>query len=200
MIIKDAQFICSNTEVAKCPETALPEYAFIGRSNVGKSSLINMLTERKKLAKTSSFPGKTQLINHFLINDNWYLVDLPGYGWAKVSQTARAQWTKMVQAYLRNRPNLAYVFLLIDARLEPQASDLAFVQTLGELRVPFGLVFTKTDKQSDQKTQVNIAAFRQKLQETWEELPPIFITSSAEKKGRDEILQFITDTNAELSK
>ncbi|MDQ3292271.1 MAG: ribosome biogenesis GTP-binding protein YihA/YsxC, partial [Bacteroidota bacterium] len=133
MIIKEAKFICSNTEVAKCPETKLPEYAFIGRSNVGKSSLINMLTERSKLAKTSSFPGKTQLINHFLINDSWYLVDLPGYGWAKVSQTSREKWSKMVKAYLRNRANLACVFLLIDSRLEPQKSDLEFIQTLGEM-------------------------------------------------------------------
>ncbi len=200
MIIKEAKFISSNTEVIKCPETKLPEYAFIGRSNVGKSSLINMLTERNKLAKTSSFPGKTQLINHFLINDDWYLVDLPGYGWAKVSQTSRENWQKMVRAYLSKRQNLACVFLLIDSRLEPQASDLDFVQTLGQMSVPFVLVFTKTDKQSDHKTQTNIAAFRRKLLQTWEELPPIFITSSAEKKGRDEILQFISDTNAQIGK
>lgn len=200
MVIKEAKFICSNTEVAKCPETTLPEYAFIGRSNVGKSSLINMLTERKKLAKTSSLPGKTQLINHFLINDTWYLVDLPGYGWARVSQTSREKWSKMIKAYLRNRKNLACVFLLIDSRLEPQKSDEEFAQMLGEMGVPFVLVFTKIDKQSDQKTQANIAAFRRKLLETWEELPPIFITSSEEKKGREDILQFITHTNAELNK
>lgn len=200
MVIKEAKFICSNTEVAKCPETELPEYAFIGRSNVGKSSLINMLTERSKLAKTSSFPGKTQLINHFLINESWYLVDLPGYGWAKVSQTSREKWLKMVKAYLQKRTNLACVFLLIDSRLEPQKSDLDFIQVLGEMGVPFVLVFTKTDKQSDQKTQANISTFRNTLLQTWEELPRIFITSSALKKGRDEILQFITETNAELSK
>ncbi|PSR53358.1 YihA family ribosome biogenesis GTP-binding protein [Adhaeribacter arboris] len=200
MIIKEAKFISSNTEVAKCPETKLPEYAFIGRSNVGKSSLINMLTERSKLAKTSSLPGKTQLINHFLINDTWYLVDLPGYGWARVSQTSREKWSKMVKAYLRNRSNLACVFLLIDSRLEPQKSDLDFIQLLGEMGVPFVLVFTKTDKQSIQKTQANIAAFRRTLLQTWEELPQQFITSSAEKKGREELLQLIEQTNAELGK
>lgn len=200
MVIKEAKFICSNTEVAKCPETSLPEYAFIGRSNVGKSSLINMLTMRSKLAKTSSLPGKTQLINHFLINDNWYLVDLPGYGWAKVSQTSRENWSKMIKAYLRNRGNLACVFLLIDSRLEPQKPDLEFVQLLGEMGVPFVLVFTKTDKQSDHKTQANIATFKRTLLETWDELPPIFITSSAQKKGREEILEFITNTNTALSK
>ncbi|MDQ4138956.1 MAG: ribosome biogenesis GTP-binding protein YihA/YsxC [Bacteroidota bacterium] len=200
MIIKEAKFVCSNTEVAKCPETNLPEYAFIGRSNVGKSSLINMLTERSKLAKTSSLPGKTQLINHFLINDTWYLVDLPGYGWARVSQTSREKWSKMVKAYLRNRTNLACVFLLIDSRLEPQKSDLEFIQLLGEMGVPFVLVFTKADKQSVQKTQATIAAFRRTLLQSWEELPQIFVTSSEEKKGREELLQFIEQTNAELEK
>lgn len=200
MVIKEAKFICSNTEVAKCPETGLPEYAFIGRSNVGKSSLINMLTERTKLAKTSSLPGKTQLINHFLINETWYLVDLPGYGWARVSQTSRENWSKMVKAYLRNRQNLACVFLLIDSRLEPQKTDLEFIQVLGQMGVPFVLVFTKTDKQSVQKTQMNIAVFKRTLLQTWEELPRMFITSSTEKKGRDEILNFIAETNEELGK
>lgn len=200
MIIQEAKFVSSNTEVAKCPETSLPEYAFIGRSNVGKSSLINMLTDRTKLAKTSSLPGKTQLINHFIINDTWYLVDLPGYGWARVSQTSREKWSKMVKAYLRNRSNLACVFLLIDSRLEPQKTDLEFIQVLGQMGVPFVLVFTKTDKQSAQKTQVNIATFKRTLLQTWEELPRLFITSSTEKKGRDEILDFIANTNEELSK
>ncbi|QNF35900.1 YihA family ribosome biogenesis GTP-binding protein [Adhaeribacter swui] len=200
MVIKEAKFISSNTEVAKCPETKLPEYAFIGRSNVGKSSLINMLTERTKLAKTSSLPGKTQLINHFLINDSWYLVDLPGYGWARVSQTSREKWSKMVKAYLGKRENLACVFLLIDSRLEPQKTDLEFIQVLGEMGVPFVLVFTKTDKQSVQKTQMNIATFKRTLLQTWEELPRLFITSSTEKKGRDEILDFIAETNEELLK
>ncbi|WP_233507762.1 ribosome biogenesis GTP-binding protein YihA/YsxC [Adhaeribacter pallidiroseus] len=200
MIIKEAKFVSSNTEVAKCPETTLPEYAFIGRSNVGKSSLINMLTERSKLAKTSSLPGKTQLINHFIINDTWYLVDLPGYGWARVSQTSREKWSKMVKAYLRNRSNLACVFLLIDSRLEPQKTDLEFIQVLGTMGVPFVLVFTKTDKQSGQKTQANIATFKKTLLQTWEELPRLFITSAAEKKGREELLEFIAETNDQLHK
>ncbi|MBK0402098.1 YihA family ribosome biogenesis GTP-binding protein [Adhaeribacter sp. BT258] len=199
MIIKDAQFICSNTQVDKCPQTNLPEYAFIGRSNVGKSSLINMLTNRNKLAKTSSFPGKTQLINHFLINESWYLVDLPGYGWAKVSKDSREKWGKMIRAYMRLRTNLICVFVLIDSRHEPQASDLEFIELLGALEVPFVLVFTKTDKQSAVKTDQNIAAFSRKMRETWEELPQIFKTSSAEKAGRDEILDFIDATNKQVS-
>jgi GTP-binding protein len=200
MIIKEATFISSNTTVDKCPETDLPEYAFIGRSNVGKSSLINMLTSRSKLAKTSSFPGKTQLINHFKINDNWYLVDLPGYGWAKVSKESREKWQKMIKAYLQQRKNLACVFLLIDSRHEPQKSDLDFIQLLGTLGIPFVLVFTKTDKQSLNKTQEAVAAYRKKLSETWEEIPQMFITSSAEKKGREEILDFIESVNNELNK
>lgn len=200
MIIKDATFVSSNTTVAKCPETNLPEYAFIGRSNVGKSSLINMITNRNKLAKTSSFPGKTQLINHFIINDNWYLVDLPGYGWAKVSKESRENWLKMIKAYLQQRQNLACVFLLIDSRHEPQKSDLDFIQLLGTIGVPFVLVFTKTDKQSLAKTQSTVAGFKNKLLETWEELPPIFLSSAEEKKGRDEILDFIDSVNAGLNK
>ena len=200
MIIKEATFISSNTSVSQCPATDLPEYAFIGRSNVGKSSLINMLTNHSKLAKTSSFPGKTQLINHFKINDNWYLVDLPGYGWAKVSKESREKWLKMIKAYLQQRQNLACVFLLIDSRHEPQDSDLEFIGLLGSLQIPFVLVFTKTDKQSDIKTQKNLEAYKQKLLETWEELPQIFITSASEKKGRDEILNFIDQVNSELNK
>jgi len=200
MIIQDATFVSSNTTVAKCPETTLPEFAFIGRSNVGKSSLINMLTNRNKLAKTSSFPGKTQLINHFIINNNWYLVDLPGYGWAKVSKESREKWQKMIKAYLEQRRNLACVFLLIDSRHEPQKSDLDFIQLLGTLGVPFVLVFTKTDKQSLYKTQEALAAYKKKLLESWEELPPIFLTSAEEKKGRDEILNFIETVNADLNK
>src|SRR5215207_7675651 len=178
MIIKEAKFICSNTTVEKCPETLLPEYAFIGRSNVGKSSLINMLTNHKKLAKTSSFPGKTQLINHFMINNAWYLVDLPGYGWAKVSKESREKWSKMIRAYLQNRKNLACVFLLIDSRHEPQKPDLEFINQLGTMGVPFVLVFTKTDKQSAFKTNAAITAFKKKLAETWDELPLMFVTSS----------------------
>ena len=200
MIIKEASFVSSNTTVDKCPETTLPEYAFIGRSNVGKSSLINMLTGRSKLAKTSSFPGKTQLINHFIINNNWYLVDLPGYGWAKVSKESREKWLKMIRAYLQNRQNLACVFLLIASRHEPQQSDLDFIQLLGSMGVPFVLVFTKTDKQSLNKNQEAVAAYKKKLLETWEELPTLFITSSEEKKGREEILDFIESVNAEVNK
>jgi len=199
MIIKEATFISSNTTVDKCPATDLPEYAFIGRSNVGKSSLINMLTGRSKLAKTSSLPGKTQLINHFKINDNWFLVDLPGYGWAKVSKESRDKWLKMIKSYLQQRKNLACVFLLIDSRHNPQQSDLDFIQLLGTLGVPFVLVFTKTDKQSLNKTQEAVAVYKKKLLETWEELPQMFFTSSEEKKGRDEILDFIESVNAELN-
>ena len=200
MIIKEATFISSNTTVAQCPPTDLPEYAFIGRSNVGKSSLINMLTNKSKLAKTSSLPGKTQLINHFKINDNWFLVDLPGYGWAKVSKTSRDNWLKMIKAYLQDRKNLACVFLLIDSRHDPQKSDLEFIELLGSMQVPFVLVFTKTDKQSAFKTHQSVEKFKRKLQETWDELPQLFITSSAEKKGRDEILDFIEQVNSDLNK
>jgi GTP-binding protein len=199
MIIKEAKFICSNTTVEKCPQTDLPEYAFIGRSNVGKSSLINMLTNHKKLAKTSSFPGKTQLINHFLIDNSWYLVDLPGYGWAKVSRESREKWGKMIKSYMHLRKNLACVFVLIDSRHEPQKPDLEFIQLLGEMRVPFVLVFTKTDKQSAVQTDKNIGLFSRKMKETWEELPPIFISSSETKNGRSEILDFIAGTNTQLT-
>ena len=200
MIIKDAVFIASNTQVDKCPETDLPEYAFIGRSNVGKSSLINMLTNKGKLAKTSSFPGKTQLINHFKINDNWFLVDLPGYGWAKVSKESRENWAKMIKAYLQKRKNLVCVFLLIDSRHEPQKPDLEFVNQLGTLGVPFVLVFTKIDKQSALKTQQNVEGFKKKMSETWDELPKIFLSSSSDRKGRDEILDFIESVNSEIEK
>ncbi|KAA3439366.1 ribosome biogenesis GTP-binding protein YihA/YsxC [Rufibacter hautae] len=195
MVIKDAKFITSNTRADLCPQTDLPEYAFIGRSNVGKSSLINMLTNRLKLAKTSSFPGKTQLINHFLINDNWYLVDLPGYGWAKVSKESREAWRKMILFYMKNRPNLACVFVLIDSRLSPQKADLEFMELLGTMGVPFVLIFTKTDKQSGTKTDMNIALYMKTLQETWEELPMYMKSSSSTKEGREEILQFISDVN-----
>ncbi|MGV3539666.1 MAG: ribosome biogenesis GTP-binding protein YihA/YsxC [Rufibacter sp.] len=195
MVIKEAKFICSNTRADLCPQTDLPEYAFIGRSNVGKSSLINMLTNRLKLAKTSSFPGKTQLINHFLINDKWYLVDLPGYGWAKVSKESREQWAKMINYYLKNRPNLACVFVLIDSRLPPQKPDLEFMEKLGTMGVPFVIIFTKIDKQSGQKTDANIAAYLKTLEETWEEPPMHMKSSSSTKQGREDILQFISDVN-----
>jgi GTP-binding protein len=200
MIIKDAVFLISNTQIDKCPEPNLPEYAFIGRSNVGKSSLINMLTDRKKLAKTSSFPGKTQLINHFLINNNWYLVDLPGYGWAKVSKSAREDWGKMIKAYFTKRTNLACVFVLIDSRHDPLKVDLDFIATLGNWQVPLVLVFTKADKQSSVKTQQTMAAYRRKLKEQWEELPQMFTTSAETGEGRDELLNFIDSVNVEFSK
>lgn len=199
MIIKEAKFISSNTVTEKCPETTLPEYAFIGRSNVGKSSLINMLTNQKKLAKTSSFPGKTQLINHFLINNSWYLVDLPGYGWAKVSKESREKWGKMIKAYLRLRSNLVCVFVLIDSRHEPLNPDLEFIEMLGTMEIPFVIVFTKIDKQSAQKTEHNIAAFKRKMSESWDALPQMFKSSSQDKLGRDEILDFIEDTNKQVS-
>lgn len=195
MIIKTAKFIISNTDYKKSPETKSPEYAFIGRSNVGKSSLINMLTNHNKLAKTSGRPGKTQLINHFLINDEWYLVDLPGYGYAKVSKESRAEWETMISDYLINRENLYNVFVLIDSRLTPQAIDLEFVQWLGENQIPFSLIFTKSDKLSVNKVQSNVSKFKKELLKTWEELPQIFVTSSVSQKGKEEVLSYIEDIN-----
>lgn len=199
MDIKKAEFVKSSTRETDCPPPKLPEYAFIGRSNVGKSSLINMLTNRKKLAKTSSTPGKTQLINHFLINDEWYLVDLPGYGWARVSKKEKTNWKSMIEEYLKNRSSLVSVFLLVDIRHEPQALDLEFIQWLGEEGVPFAIVFTKVDKLGTTQTQSNVAAYRKKLLQTWEELPMIFITSSEHKKGKKEILDFIYQTNQAIN-
>jgi len=198
MIIKEAKFLMSNTQVEQCPAPDKPEYAFIGRSNVGKSSLINMLTGQKGLAKTSASPGKTQLINHFLINDSWYLVDLPGYGYAKVSKDSREKWRKMINYYFQKRENLSCVFVLIDSRHEPLKQDLDFISYLGAMGVPFVIVFTKLDKQSATKTDSTIAAYQRKLRETWEELPQIFRTSSETKAGRDEILHFIDQVNAQL--
>ncbi|SHI80660.1 GTP-binding protein [Hymenobacter daecheongensis DSM 21074] len=199
MIIREAKFLMSNSRVDQCPPPTLPEYAFIGRSNVGKSSLINMLTGQKGLAKTSSLPGKTQLINHFLINDAWYLVDLPGYGYAKVSKDSRAAWLKMINYYMRRRENLACVFVLIDSRHEPQKPDLDFMEMLGTEGVPFVLVFTKTDKLSGSRAQQNIVSYLQKMSESWDELPRHFITSAEEKTGRDEVLAFIEEVNRQLA-
>lgn len=196
MIIHDARFLMSNTQVELCPPPTLPEYAFIGRSNVGKSSLINMLMQRNALAKTSSTPGKTQVINHFLINESWYLVDLPGYGYAKVSKTARAEWGKMINAYLRRRENLTCVLVLLDSRHPPQAIDLDFMAQLGEEGVPFVMVFTKTDKQSASQTRTLIAKFLAKMSESWDELPRHFVTSAETAVGREAVLAFITDVNA----
>lgn len=195
MQIRSAEFKCSNTRTEKLPPPTLPEYAFIGRSNVGKSSLINMLTGKKGLAKTSQTPGKTQLINHFLINENWYVVDLPGYGYAKVSRSSREEWERFIRYYIRNRESLQCVFVLIDSRLEPQKPDLKFCSWLGEEGIPFLLVFTKADKQSKVKTMQNVAKFNKAMLEYFEEVPAIFITSSETQEGREEILATIDDIN-----
>jgi len=191
MLIKTAEFVISNTDPARCPQDGKPEFAFIGRSNVGKSSLINMLTQRKGLALTSSTPGKTQLINHFLINGQWYLVDLPGYGYAQRGKKGREQIRSVIDAYLDTRLAMTCLFVLIDCRLEPQTIDLQFINRIGENGIPFVLVFTKTDKISQSRLSENITRYRERLLETWEELPPIFITSSEKKTGRDEILDYI---------
>lgn len=195
MIIKSAKFVISNTDIKLCPKPTLPEYAFIGRSNVGKSSLINMLTERKELAKTSSKPGKTQLINHFIINDNWYLVDLPGYGYAEVSQKQLRAFNQLIQGYIGGRPNLMCLFVLIDSRLAPQKKDKEFIGWLGQNGVPFVMVFTKSDKLSKLKLEKNIAAYNAELLTEWEELPTQIITSAEKGKGREEVLDFIEKSN-----
>lgn len=195
MQVKTANFITSSAKVDQCPPPDKPEYAFIGRSNVGKSSLINMLTQRKNLAKTSATPGKTQLINHFLINDAWYLVDLPGYGWARVSKTERSKWDKMIKAYFAKRENLCLTFVLLDSRLPPQEIDIKFINGLGEAGVPFGIIFTKGDKLSSNQLAKNIAAYEKALKRYWEVLPSIFASSSAKKIGREEILNYIDQIN-----
>lgn len=195
MQIKKAEFIISNTDIKKCPSGNMPEYAFIGRSNVGKSSLINMLTNRKNLAKTSGKPGKTQLINHFLINDSWFLVDLPGYGYASVSKVKRLEFAKFIKQYLVNRENLMCLFVLLDSRLKPQKIDMEFMQWLGEKGIPFVMCFTKQDKLSKSESIKNLAGFKKVMKQIWEELPPVFLTSSVNKKGQDEVLQFVADTN-----
>jgi len=196
--ITSAEFITSNTDYKKCPLPVFPELAFIGRSNVGKSSLINMLVNKKKLAKTSNNPGKTQTINHFKINDKWYLVDLPGYGFAKISQAKRIEWQQMIYDYLKFRKNLVSVFVLIDSRLEPQKNDLDFINQLGEDNIPFILVFTKADKQTKNKTQKNVSAFCKELSETWETLPLYFISSAETGDGREEVLNYIEATIKEF--
>ncbi|MFZ4263291.1 ribosome biogenesis GTP-binding protein YihA/YsxC [Sphingobacterium sp. HJSM2_6] len=195
MIIKQAEFVSSNTEVSKLPLADKPEYAFIGRSNVGKSSLINAITGRKTLAKTSQKPGKTQLINHFIINTNWYLVDLPGYGFAQTSKKNRIEWEKFIRAYLRKRENLQCVFVLIDSRHEPQKIDLEFCCWLGEEQIPFQLLFTKADKHSMVKSDQHIAKFRKALKVWFEEIPPIILTSSETKLGCEKVLQHIDEIN-----
>ena len=195
MKIKTANFVISNSDVSKCPKELLPEYAFIGRSNVGKSSLINMITERNKLAKTSGRPGKTQLINHFIINDEWYLVDLPGYGYAKASKTSRAKWEKFISEYLTQREELLNVFVLLDCRLEPQQIDLEFMNWCGEKEIPFSMVFTKIDKVSSTVLQKNLAKYKKEMLKYWDELPPVFTTSAESKFGREKILNYIERIN-----
>ncbi len=198
MEIKTAAFSLSAPIVSMCPNDTKPEYAFIGRSNVGKSSLINMLTNHSKLAKTSSTPGKTLLINHFIINKEWYLVDLPGYGFAKRSKKEVDRLDQMIRGYILQREQLANVFVLVDIRLEPQKIDLEFIEWLGVSNIPFSIVFTKADKLSATKANQSVEAYKQKLSETWEELPPIFMTSSEKKQGRDEVLGYIEQINKEL--
>jgi len=195
MQIQSALFVESNTKVEKCPKPDRPEYAFIGRSNVGKSSLLNMMTGHKGLAKISSTPGKTQLINHFVINDNWYLVDLPGYGYAKASKTSRRAWTKMIERYLLTRKNLMYTFVLIDIRLEPQKIDLEKLEWFGQHQVPFILVFTKADKINSRHINSMVGNYMKTLQEQWEELPQYFISSAKDALGKEDILKLIKETN-----
>ena len=198
MNIKSAEFKISNSDYRKCPDTRLPEYAFIGRSNVGKSSLINMLTGRKALAKTSATPGKTLLINHFLINGEWYIVDLPGYGFAKRSKESREQLSRMIQGYVLGREQMTNLFVLVDSRLKPQKIDMEFIQWLGENGVPFAIVFTKMDKLGKVAGPAAVEAYKKELLKTWEELPPIFMTSSEDARGRDELLGYIDDINKQL--
>ncbi|HMF70854.1 MAG TPA: ribosome biogenesis GTP-binding protein YihA/YsxC [Flavitalea sp.] len=212
MVIKSAEYVISSPELSKCPAPDKPEYAFIGRSNVGKSSLINMLCDNQRLAKTSGTPGKTQLINHFLIKSvtaqqatkahaapqPWFLVDLPGYGFAKVSINARNRWEQMIEQYLRKRENLVNIFALIDARHEPQQVDLDFINKLGKWEVPFTLVFTKADKETQKVVSSNIKSFLEKMRGTWQFLPQHFVTSAVKKQGRDKILQFIEECNTKI--
>ena len=198
MEIKSAEFVISNTNVKKCPAGNLPEYAFIGRSNVGKSSLINMLTGKKGLAMTSQKPGKTMLINHFLINGQWYLVDLPGYGFAQRGKEGRENIQRIIEDYILEREQLTNLFVLIDCRHEPQKIDLEFMEWLGENGIPFSLIFTKIDKISEGRLQENLKVYQTKLLESWEELPPLLLSSSEKKEGRDEILNYIDEINKSL--
>lgn len=199
MEITSAEFVISNTDVKKCPAGTFPEYAFIGRSNVGKSSLINMLTTRKGLAMTSATPGKTMLINHFLINKNWYLVDLPGYGYARRGQKGKDQIRTIIEDYILEREQMTNLFLLIDSRLEPQKIDLEFMEWLGENGIPFSIIFTKADKLKSGRLKMNINAYLRELSKQWEELPPYFISSSESRTGRTEILDYIENINKDLN-
>ncbi len=200
MEIKSAEFVISNTDVRKCPQGNNPEYAFIGRSNVGKSSLINMITNRKGLAMTSQKPGKTQLINHFIINGNWYLVDLPGYGYAQRGKQGRESIRRIIEDYILERTEMTNLFVLLDCRHEPQKIDLEFMEWLGENGIPFAIIFTKTDKIGKGKLEENMRIYREKLLETWENLPPIFISSSEKREGREEILNYIEEINKQIEK
>ncbi len=195
MQVKKAVFMSSFTSYTNCPAREIPEFAFIGRSNVGKSSLINTLANNNKLAKTSSTPGKTQTINYFTVNDEWNIVDLPGYGWARVSKTEKSKWDVMIMEYMLYREQLQTVFILIDSRLDPQPIDMEFIQWIGEEGIPFSLVFTKADKQTRNKTGTTIAKFTNELYKTWEELPPIFVTSSVSGIGKTELLEYISEIN-----
>ena len=197
IIIKKAEFVKSSPSLKECPKPDMPEYAFIGRSNVGKSSLINMLCLHGSLAKTSATPGKTRLINHYMINDSWYLVDLPGYGYAKVSKNTRKDFNKTLFNYLIKRENLYCVFVLIDSRIPPQAIDMEFISNLGQLNIPFAIVFTKIDKTTQKQLSDNITAFKNEMLKTWEEIPACFYSSSTTKKGREEILEFISSLMTE---
>ncbi len=199
MNIKEAKFIISNTDIKLCPTDGKPEYAFIGRSNVGKSSLINMLVEKKDMAKTSGRPGKTQLINHFLINNEWYLVDLPGYGYAKASKSSRNQWEKFISEFLTRREMLINTFVLIDSRLEPQKIDIEFMTWCAEQQLPFSIVFTKIDKLSSSALQKNLAAYKKEMLKYWEALPPVFTSSAESKFGREKILNYIEQINFDLA-
>lgn len=199
MKIKTAEFVISNSDVAKCPTGNLPEYAFIGRSNVGKSSLINMLTGRNGLAKTSATPGKTLLINHFLVNNEWYIVDLPGYGYASRGKEIREQLARMIKSYIMKREQMVNLFVLVDSRHKPQKIDFEFITWLGENGVPFSLVFTKLDKLGNQAGLRNVEEYKQALTEQWEELPPVFVTSSVDGRGRDELLDYIEQINKSVS-
>ena len=199
MNIKSATFEISNTDVRKCPPGNKPEYAFIGRSNVGKSSLINMLTNKNGLAKTSSTPGKTLLINHFLINDAWYIVDLPGYGYAQRGKESREKLKHIIQSYILGRAQMTNLFVLVDSRHKPQKIALEFMQWLGENEVPFSIVFTKMDKLGKEAGQRNVEAYKAQLLEQWEELPPLFITSSEDRRGRDELLNYIEEINRQIA-
>ncbi len=195
MEIKEARFVISNTDVSKCPKPTMPEYAFIGRSNVGKSSLINMITNKKSLAKTSGKPGNTQLINHFIINEEWYLVDLPGYGYAKVPVAERKKWEKFIRKYILERENLYCLFVLVDARHEPQTVDLEFMEWLGISGVPFSIIFTKADKLKPEELEKNLDNYSKKMLESWESMPDFFVTSAETGAGKTEILDFIEKVN-----